>query len=247
MRLYLVRHAESTNNVIYGSGEENTGHTPDPEITEKGHRQAALLGEHFSMPGNEPRQHPFESSGAPDYDVTHIYCSLMSRTILTAGYIADACGLNLEALEDVFERKGVYHVDSEGNESGAEGPGRRYFEERFPKVKLPDTVTEKGWWNRPVEENNEFIERVGQSLQNIASRHGDTDDSVVLVAHGDYIDQCINELMGVERHPRNYEHDWVANWVFHNTSISRVDMVNGSRNIVYLNRVDHLLGDLVSW
>jgi len=53
--------------------------------------------------------------------------------------------------------------------------------------------------------------------------------------------------MGVVRHQPNYDNHWVANWTFHNTSISRIDFVNGSNNVVYMNRIDHLLNELVTW
>jgi broad specificity phosphatase PhoE len=98
-----------------------------------------------------------------------------------------------------------------------------------------------------VESETQFLTRVETSLDEIQALHGHTDHSVAMVVHGDYIDQCINHMMGVERIPVNYKNAWVANWVFHNTSISRIDIVNGSRNVVYLNRIDHLPVDLVTW
>jgi broad specificity phosphatase PhoE len=71
-------------------------------------------------------------------------------------------------------------------------------------------------------------------------RLSNSDDCIAMVAHGDFIDQFVNELMGVVRHQPNYDNHWVANWTFHNTSISRIDFVDGSSNVVYTNRIDHL-------
>ncbi len=59
MRLYLIRHAESANNVLYSPDGEGKERTPDPEITKVGHQQAALLAAHLTKPRAEPRQHPF--------------------------------------------------------------------------------------------------------------------------------------------------------------------------------------------
>ena len=73
------------------------------------------------------------------------------------------------------------------------------------------------------------------------------DENVALVAHGDFIDQFINELMDVDRHAHNYANHWVANWAFHNTSISRIDFVDGAHNVIYLNRIDHLPTELITW
>ena len=68
-------------------------------------------------------------------------------------------------------------------------------------------------------------------VADVRQRLNENDESVALVAHGDFIDQFVNELMGVDRHRHNYDNHWVANWTFHNTSISRVDFVNGSHNL----------------
>ena len=91
------------------------------------------------------------------------------------------------------------------------------------------------------------MSRVTNSLEQITARHLGKDDVVALVVHGDYIDQAVNELMGVDRHSHNYADLWLANWVFHNTSISRVDFRENTRNVIYLNRVDHLTPDLITW
>ena len=247
MKLYLIRHAESANNAVYGTDNQKAGHTSDPEITDPGHRQGQCLGRHFAMTDNEPRQHPHEKSSEIHYGLTHLYCSLMSRSLLTAQYIAEACGLNMVARPDIFEYQGIYEIDDNGNEVGVEGPGRSYFEKRFPDAHLPEELTEKGWWNRPVESETQFLSRVESSLDDIQALHGHTDHNVAMVVHGDYIDQSINQIMGVERIAENYNNPWVANWVFHNTSISRIGIVNGSRTVVYLNRIDHLPVDLVTW
>ena len=44
-RLYLVRHAQSENNVIWDDSDDDPDRLPGPEITELGHRQAQALGE----------------------------------------------------------------------------------------------------------------------------------------------------------------------------------------------------------
>ncbi len=247
MRLYFIRHAESANNLVYGTEREVDGHEPDPEITDTGHQQCRLLGQHMSTGNTEPRRHPDDPKERNHYALSHIYCSLMTRSLLTAQYISASCDIPVQALPDIFEFKGLYGHDDNGNEIGVAGPARPYFEKRFPEIKLPDSLDGQGWWNRPVESDALFYQRVSQSLDRIISRHGDSDDSIALVVHGDYIDQCLNEILGVERKRQNYATAWVANWVFHNTSVSRLDIVDGSSNVVYLNRIDHLPSELVTW
>lgn len=246
-RLYLIRHAQSANNETWDGSDHHPGRAPDPEITALGHRQAETLAAHLAHPQAEPRQHPFVPAEARHFGLTHVYCSLMTRSILTAEYVADACGLALQALPDIFEKHGIYEVDESGKLVGLPGPGRNYFSERFPRLGLPADLNGDGWWNRPVEDEIAFIERMRGVVEGMRRRLAAQEECVALIAHGDFIDQFVNELMGVARHRHNYENHWVANWTFHNTSISRVDFVNGSHNVVYLNRIDHLPNELVTW
>ena len=243
MKLYLIRHAESVNNVLYGTPHEASARSPDPEITDTGHHQAVALARHLAGTGNG--SDPDASTDNTRYDLTHLYCSLMTRSIVTADYIARACGIRLEALADIFERKGIYEFDETGREVGLPGPARNYFTERFPEVALPPSVDHTGWWNRPAETNEQFIVRVKQSLEDVKQRHAHTDDCVGMVVHGDYINQCINELMDTQS---RYEKGDARfnNWVLHNTSISCFEVIPESHNVVYLNRIDHLQPELVT-
>ena len=246
-RLYLIRHAQSANNEIWDGSDHMVGRKPDPELTATGLRQAETLGRHLAHPEAEPRQHPFIPTDEIRFGLTHVYCSLMTRSILTAEYIAAACDLELQALPDIFEKYGIYEVDGDGNLQGLPGPGRDYFKQRFPRLKLPKEFNDEGWWNRPVEDESAFIVRMQKVVNDIRQRLGQNGESIALVAHGDFIDQFVNELMGVVRHQPNYDNHWVANWAFHNTSISRIDFVNGSHNVVYMNKIDHLPNELVTW
>ena len=246
-RLYLIRHAQSTNNQTWDGTPFHPGRESDPDITELGHRQARSLARHLADPLAEPRQIPFVDAAEADFSLTHVYCSLMTRSIVTAGYVAEACGLALEALPDIFEQHGIYEVNADGEFEGLPGPGRDYFEQRFPRLHLPARIDGEGWWNRPYEQPDEFVERVRRVVGEICERLSSGDDSIAMITHGDFIDQFVNELMGVDRHRHNYENHWTANWTLHNTSITRIDFVDGARNVVYLNRIDHLPNALVSW
>ena len=246
MKLYLVRHAQSANNQLWNGTDHVDGRTPDPEITETGHRQAELLAKHLAHPEGEPRQHPFSPKRDSSFGLTHLYCSLMTRSILTADYIANICDIEPQALPDIFEKNGIYDFDDDGEMRGLAGPGREYFQSRFPYLHLPESVDDSGWWNRPAEDHDEFIDRVSAVVKRL-KQHEDNEACIAMVVHGDFIDQFVNELMGVDRHAHNYASDWVANWTFHNTSISRFDFVSGGHNVVYLNRIDHLPAELVTW
>ena len=245
MRLYLIRHAESANNAIYSGTGEETGRVPDPDITEKGQAQTERLAHLLADDAAEKVQLP--RSGRSGFQFTHLYCSLMTRTMMTGTPVARKLGLPLIALENTFENGGIYEVQEDGKPLGLPGPGRSYFTNRFPHIRLPDSVDETGWYNRPYETNAMFIKRMKQVVPETLVRHGGTQDTVGLIAHGDFIDQFINELMGVRRLPANYEGYWEANWAFNNTAVSRIDFEGGSPTIVYLNRIDHLPAELITW
>ena len=246
-KLYLIRHAQSANNAIWDGSDFHVDRDVDPEITEIGHQQAEVLAQHLAHPETEPRQHPFIDSDSRSHAITHVYCSLMTRSILTAEYVAKACELPLEAQSDVFERHGIYEFDEERNHRGVPGQGRDYFETRFPALQLPADFNDAGWWSRPAEDDDSFLERMKNVVERFKERLWQKDENIALIAHGDFIDQFVNELMGIERHQHNYDNHWVANWTFHNTSISRVDLVDGAYNVVYLNKIDHLEAGLVTW
>lgn len=255
MRVYLIRHGQSAGNVNYldNIGDPSRGpehHKPDPELTEAGHRQAKLLGEHLSHPEGEPVRGPWlpdEERVPVGFGITHVYCSLMLRSIQTAQYIAEACGLPLVAYPDLFEYGGVSGYDEDGNRVGAPGPGKDYFAERFPDLHVPDDVDPDGWYNRPIETEDMFLERAKTIMPVFEDRHGGTDDCIALVSHGDTIDQIVNELTGAVRRPADYASHWFANWAFLNTSVTRIDYVGASRAIVYTNQTHHLPSDLITW
>ncbi|MEM7346654.1 MAG: histidine phosphatase family protein [Chloroflexota bacterium] len=247
MRLYLIRHAESLNNAIYSEAGEGKDRQPDPEITEIGHQQAALLAAYLANPTTEPRQSPFSPKKDYGFGLTHLYCSLMTRSILTAEYIAEACGIPYTALPNLFEKGGIYNLEENGDKIGLPGPNRSYFTERFPTLILPEDLGDEGWYNRPFEMEEAFFERVKGIIPDIKARHLDTDDCVGLVVHGDLIDQFINELMQAPRHSANYKGSWQANWATHNTSVTRIDFDKATHIVVYINRIDHLPTEFITF
>jgi 2,3-bisphosphoglycerate-dependent phosphoglycerate mutase len=247
MKLYLVRHAESANNAIWHGPDRDGGRSPDPELTAVGLRQAAAVAEHLASPDGEARQQPWVESNQTHFGLTHLFCSLMTRSALTASHIAAQNDLELHARWDLFEKGGLYELDAQGAMHGVLGPGRAYFADRFPDMKLPEGLDSAGWWNRPAEDEAAFIQRVKDVVVDIKAHYAHTEHCVGLVVHGDFIDQFINELTGTPRHPPNYEGAWESAWTTHNASISRIDFVEGRQTVVYFNRVDHLPAELLTW
>ena len=248
MKLYLIRHGQSTGNLNYYNTDKS-GRVPDPELTEMGHRQGQLLAKHMADPQGKPLQPPWlaREGGQQGFSLTHVYCSLMIRAILTAQYVAKACGLPLLADADIHESGGIYELSDDGTKIGLPGPDRGYFNERFPDLELPEILGQGGWINYQIETKEMFLQRSKKIVLDFMRRHAGTDDCVAMVSHGNLIDQFVNELTGARREPDNYDNHWVANWAFHNTSITRIDFISGSRVIVYTNRLQHLPPELVTW
>lgn len=227
MELYLFRHAESINNALITTTGSDEGRQADPELTESGHQQAQKLADFIT------------SSTIYPIELTHLYCSLMTRSILTGEYIAEACGLELTADPDIFEYRGLYDLDENGGMRGVSGPGRSYFKTRFRNLRLPQTLANQGWYKGAAEELPDFLERVQKVHTQLLEKHLPTNSKVGLVVHGDFIDQFINHVMGVDRHCSNYI-GWGGNWTIDNTSITRIDFTTQTKVVVYINRCDHL-------
>ena len=248
MKLYLIRHAQSANNADFSGDDNSAQRSFDPKITETGHQQAKHLAKLLAHPASEALQQPFHHGGkAQGFGLTHLYCSLMTRSIQTAEYIARDCELPLVAHTHIWEKNGLYEYNESGVPISVAGPGRDYFVQQFPELQLPDELGDEGWHKQPVETDAEFMQRVRIALKDIEARHIGTDCSIGLVAHGEFIDECLNVLMKVQPAEVQNGERWEANWTFHNTSISRIDYVAGKPMTVYLNRLDHLPTELITW
>ena len=78
MKLFLVRHAQSENNVLWGKfgTDDLESRSADPKITDTGHQQASLLAKHLLEKNLIPKDDPVNGA--------RLYCSLMTRSIQTA-------------------------------------------------------------------------------------------------------------------------------------------------------------------
>ena len=81
MQLYIIRHAQSTNNAL--GDPENRDR--DPTLTEIGARQADILAHHLAA-GVELIPPTSSNNGHQGrvYQFTHLYCSAMWRSLQTA-------------------------------------------------------------------------------------------------------------------------------------------------------------------
>jgi broad specificity phosphatase PhoE len=241
MQLYLIRHAQSTNNALDDPSDRDC----DPTLTELGEHQAQVLAHHLATQV-ELVPPPSTTNGheRPGYVFTRFICSPMWRALQTADPIGRALGLAPEVWADIHEQGGIYleHSDERGL-VGYPGVSRRQIQTVFPNYIVPDEVTERGWWNREYEEwpaCHQRAARVAQKLRAWAADDDGHDQSIAMVSHGGFVDALLKALFGQAADRRLF-------YYHYNTAISRVDFrEDGRLNVRYLNRVDHLLPDWVT-
>jgi broad specificity phosphatase PhoE len=239
MDLFIIRHAESSNNRI---AEENSYETfvasrvHEPEITELGHEQASALAEHIATSEHAEfdRAATRRTTG---YGIDRLIVSPMTRALQTAAPVADALHLPLEVWVDIHEHGGLYEGSPSDERSFRTFPGkpRSQILREFPTAVLPDDMTEEGWWRGGYEEVSGCearAERVARRL--IALAASAPNCRVAMVSHGTFVNHLLRSLMSVSPDAPMY--------FFHsNTGISRVEFTSEHYHVLrYLNRISHL-------
>lgn len=254
MELYVIRHCQSENNALWARSGSSEGRSPDPALTEVGHKQARYLAD-FLADGAGPNgakealSPQARGQNRCGYDLTHLYCSLMVRSVVTGTYIAETLDLPLVAWETIHERGGIYeHGADEEERIGLPGPNRTYFASNHPALVLPESLTEDGWWNRPYESVEQAEERARQFLRELLERHGDTDHRVGIVTHGGFFQSLLGVLFDFSPMTANLGEEtpqsrWIA---MHNASVSRIDFFEDAVALMYLNRVGFLPEELLT-
>jgi len=238
MQLYFIRHAQSANNALYDATGADLGRVQDPELTPLGQLQAARLAE--TLRSGHPGARADAGAPGGGYGITHLYCSLMIRAILTADAVGQALGLEPIGWVDLHEGGGMWLADeSTGEPQGMPGSPRSLLAQRFPRLHIPPEVGESGWWNRPFEQKEERLPRAQRVIASLQEKHGGTEDRVVLISHGNFYNYFLCAALGLPR----VEHTW---FVSNNTGISRLDFSDGGVDVLYLNRTDHLPPEMIS-
>jgi broad specificity phosphatase PhoE len=241
MQLYIVRHAQSTNNVLADQRER----VCDPTLTELGERQADILARHLAD-GVEliPPSNSSDGHHQGGYGISRLYCSPMWRALQTAYPIGQALGLAPEVWTDIHEQGGIFldHGDERGP-VGYPGGTRQEIQAAFPNYVLPESISERGWWNREFEDWSACCGRaikVAEELREWATNNGRNDECIAIVSHGGFIDALLKALFNQFSDRRLFYYKY-------NTAISRIDFrADGRLDVRYLNRVDHLPPKLIS-
>jgi 2,3-bisphosphoglycerate-dependent phosphoglycerate mutase len=228
---------------------------PDPELTDLGHEQARRLAQ-FLAERRSAGQSAVDGLAAGEggglispsrstaqsvcsFDLTHLYCSPMIRSIDTGMYVARALGLPLVLWQDLHEVGGIFCEDEgTGQEIGLPGNDCHYLRRRYPELAIPDGWGNRGWWSRPFEHREQRIHRAQRFFRELKRRHGGSDDSVAVVSHAGFGNYLLVVALDWPNRGRN-------GFVLNNTSITRIDF-EGHTRVVYTNRIDFLPQELIS-
>lgn len=246
MKLYIIRHGESYNNKL-GTELEWSDYLvqrlPDPPLTPLGERQADAVATHLSTA--QAVEHHLGHRTADGYGITRIYCSAMLRAMQTAQPIQRELGIDPEVVTMIHEQGGLFTGDPSDYATcvGYPGMSRTEMQERFPRFKLPEDITEEGWWrgsHEPMESCSKRAQETSVWLGELAEQFAAerSDEHVALVVHADFIDQLLKALLG---HMPGTHFRYIHN----NTAITTVEFGSeGRRRLHYVNRTQHLTPEL---
>lgn len=241
MRLYFIRHGQSENNALWEETGNNQGRNEDPELTTTGREQARLLADYILQKDTEAREDG--KNGEPKRDffgITHLYTSLMVRSVATATYVSQAIHLPLHAWVEIHECGGIFQGDERtGTLTGLPGKTRSYFANHYQHLILPETVTDSGWWNKDFEAYDIRPLRAQKVLETLLERHGNTEDRVAIVSHGGFYMELMRVLFKIGERK-----SW---FMMNNTAMSRFDFQkDGEVSLIYHNRTAHLPERLIT-
>lgn len=240
MRLYYIRHAQSTNNALVDRTGSDDGRSHDPPLTDIGHEQAAIVAAYLASGPKRATPPGDDVKDLLGFGITHLYCSLMDRAIATARHIARELHLPLVGDTELFEAGGLFLDDPvTGERVGRAGRSASDLRETYPELTVPEDVGEEGWWNRPFETYEERAPRAKRVWSRLLERHGGSSDRVCIVSHGDFFKWLSAEILRC---------DWSTPvWLsMNNAAITRFDIEPGLVRLCYLNRTDHLPSELIT-
>lgn len=184
VRLVLIRHGQSGNNLLWEHSGSEVGRHPDTPLTARGHEQASRLAVAIR-------------AGVLPWRIDVLYTSLMTRAVQTAAPLAEALDLPLHTL-DIFESGGLFEEDPDtGERTAYPGANRSGLLALSPRLDLADDIGEHGWWRRDVERDDEHLARAQRVLREVTTRHPD-DAVIALVTHGHFTQYLVRVFLGIE-------------------------------------------------
>ncbi|MFZ6019537.1 MAG: histidine phosphatase family protein [Chloroflexota bacterium] len=235
MRILFIRHAQSTNNLLWEQTGSSDGRSSDPTLTELGIKQALALCNHFERYLSRQGDPQIHKPGS-----IFLYSSLMWRSLQTAQPIAEKLDIKILGWRELHEVGGVYLKDPETDLNiGLPGKKPTELQSAFPRLQFVENVDQEGWYNAPFETDEHAHFRAKRTIHQLMERHRNTADVVVMVSHGAFFNYFMTELLGVASPYQGW-------FVMNNTGVTCIEVDNEGTYIVFVNRVDHLPVEWVS-
>ena len=169
-----------------------------------------------------------------------LYSSPFIRTLRTAIPISSTLALPICVALELHEWGGMFDELPTGNVS-LPGLTREEMLRVVPGALLPDAVTEKGWWFEEWRGVDDVVRQAARDasrfLFDLHRAHG-PDERICAVVHAGSGDSIIRAAIGIATRGQCFETG--------NTALSSVTWTDGGAQIGYVNRMDHLPGDLRS-
>lgn len=240
MQFYFIRHAQSTNNLLWDLTGSNDNRNEDPPLTALGKQQSQRLAD-FLLRGNPDGGKISSHSGQSGFGLTHLYTSLMLRAVETGMTVADTLCLPLIVWEDFHEQGGIYLTNEvSGERNGLPGKTRSFFQTYFPGLILPTSLDDTGWWHqRPYETSEQSVLRAQNLLNELLDRHAESNDRVAVISHGGFYNAFLCILLNLP----------VQNGLWfrlNNSAITRIDFHDDEIRLVYMNRMDYLPSEFIT-
>lgn len=173
-KLYLVRHAQSTNNAY-----PEPQRIPDPPLTDLGKQQALAL-----------------ATFAPKIDATHLLTSPFLRTLQTTEPIVRTTGLVPIIHAELFEQGGCYRGYDPIGKYPEPGLRRSEIAKHFPGWHIDPAIDEQGWNKLPHYENLDMAkERAKRVAKKLQQEFQDSAARVLLVIHADFKLRLLEALL----------------------------------------------------
>ncbi|CAG9335297.1 unnamed protein product [Blepharisma stoltei] len=228
LKVYLIRHAESNNNLASCTMERSEYERireHDPTLSEGGIEEARQLGQYM-------KNHPDKFDNFIDQCFAEIHCSAMTRSLQTADIISKEIGLDPIVWVDIHEVKGCR---SRGQ--AYLGKSRGQILERFPNFVLPPEITDEGWYflgrEETEEEAWERAGRVWERLTHLSELDEYQGKAILIVTHGLFLDFLMGRLC-------NREMKGPPRFAFYNTGYSLVWLKKPRTIVHYIDRIEHL-------
>lgn len=240
MKLLIIRHGQSSNNLLHATTGSFDGRSADPELTELGIAQCRALADAMVC-GVQP---------APQI----LYSSLMARAVQTAAVLADALDMTILGHAELYECGGPYQ-GSPADPRPYPGATASQLQAMSARLQLPAEASDAGWYFGDGEDDQARALRGARVIAQLRKAHFGSDVLVGVVCH-EWISQYLIRA-ALDFHAKGgIAEPWLR---LHNTATTLIDFEQpvpeteafhgGSdleRVLVWHNNSVHLGGALIT-